>query len=199
VAASKWAYVSIDIVDSETTQLIMGYRGMQLDQNGRGGVLLDPSNTYRISIYPGNGEVGSTTQCIVRTNSSGVVSADSNKCWGATVSSSTLQLNLSSGNVRGTVKNSSGQALSGVIVYANYQETMTSSVVATSDSSGVFGLELGSDKNWTITFIPLTTDGTTSPYLSDTRGVTSAEIQDAQNSSPPTQIDLGNIALANRP
>lgn len=199
VASSKWAYVSIDIVDSETTQLINGYRGMQLDQNGRGGVLLDPSNTYRISIYPGNGEVGSTTQCIVRTNSSGVVTADSNKCWGATVSSSILQLNLSSGNVRGTVKNSSGQPLSGVIVYANYQETMTSSVVATSDSSGVFGLELGSDKNWTITFIPLTTDGTTSPYLSDTRGVTSAEIQDTQNSSPPTQIDLGNIALANRP
>jgi len=199
LAASKWAYVSIDIVDSETTQLIQGYRGMQLDQSGRGGVLLDPSNTYRISIYPGNGEVGSTTQCIVRTNSSGVVTADNNKCWGATVSSSTLQLNLSSGNVRGTVKNSSGQALSGVIVYANYQETMTSSVVGTTDSSGVFGLELGSDKNWTITFIPLTQDGTSSPYLSDTRAVTSAEIQAAQNASPPTQINLGNIALANRP
>ena len=196
---SKYAYVSIDIVDSETTQLINGYRGMQLDQNGRGGVLLDPSKTYRISIYPGNGQVGSTTQCIVRTDVAGNVTADSSKCWGATVSSTTLQLNLSSGNVRGTVKNSSGQTLPGVIVYANYQETLTSSVVATSDSSGVFGLELGSDKNWTITFIPLTTDGSVSPYLTDTRSVTSAEIQAAQSASPPTQINLGDISLATRP
>lgn len=197
VSPSKWAWIGIEVIDSVTAQTISGYQGIQVDRTGRGGVLLEPSQTYRLSIYPGNGSVGSTTQCVVRADSAGVVSTVASQCWNATMNNSNLQLSLSSGNVTGIVMTPSGP-LSGAVVYANFQETMTTSVVATTNAQGAFGLELGSKETWTVTIIPLTNDGSASPYKAETRTVTSQALKDAQGANPP-YVSLGAITLVTRP
>jgi hypothetical protein len=157
---------------------------------------LDATRAYRLSIYPGNGQAGSTTQCVLYVDGTGVVSTDPQRCWSETITAGTLELNLSSGNVTGLVRTPTNQPLAGAVVYANYQETLTTSVVATTNASGYFSLELGKDKDWTITVIPLSVDGSQSPYRNETATVTSSQLTTAQSSG--VQHNVGVITLSNR-
>ena len=199
LSPSKWAWLRIDVIDSATGLTQYGYKGLQMDEQGRGGTLLeslDATRAYRLSIYPGNGQAGSTTQCVLYVDGSGVVSTDPQRCWSETITAGTLELNLSSGNVTGLVRTPTNQPLAGAVVYANYQETLTTSVVATTNASGYFSLELGKDKDWTITVIPLSVDGSQSPYRNETATVTSSQLTTAQSSG--VQHNVGVITLSNR-
>jgi hypothetical protein len=112
----------------------------------------------------------------------------SGQCSRGTIAGDTLLLNLSAGNVSGRVIGPDSQPVQGAIVYANFQETPTTAVVATSDSSGVFGLELGKDKNWTIVVIPMTSSGVADSTLhNEVVSVTSGQLASALN--------LGDIRL----
>jgi hypothetical protein len=199
LSPSKWAWLRIEVIDSATGLTQYGYKGLQMDEQGRGGTLLeslDGSLAYRLSIYPGNGQAGSTTQCVLYVDVSGVVTTDPQRCWNETITAGTLELNLSSGNVTGQVNTPANQPLAGAVVYANYQETLTTSVVATTNASGYFSLELGADKTWTITVIPLTVDGSQSPYKSEAITVTTAQLAIAQTDR--VQHLVGVITLSNR-
>ena len=199
LSPSKWAWLRIDVIDSATGLTQYGYKGLQMDEQGRGGTLLenlDATRAYRLSIYPGNGQAGSTTQCVLYVDGSGVVTTDPQRCWGETITAGSLELNLSSGNVTGSVRTPTNQPLAGAVVYANYQETLTTSVVATTNASGYFSLELGKDKTWTITVIPLTVDGSQSPYRNETTTVTSTQLNTAQSNG--VQHNVGVITLTNR-
>ena len=195
---SKWATVSIDVVDSTTFETLYGYRWLQLDERGEGGVHLDRGASYRLSIRPGNGQIGSTTQCIVTVedSDSAVVTTHPGKCGTATVNGTNLVLTLSSGNVTGRIVTpADSPAVTKVIVYANYQETTTTAVVATADSNGTFSMELATNRDWTLKVIPLSDDGTTPFYQSKTITISATDLG---NLAEGVRLELPDILLEAR-
>jgi hypothetical protein len=93
---------------------------------------------------------------VIRTSSSNPITFSSpvNKCVAGVLTGSALALTLDQGNVTGTVKNSSNEAVFGAIVAAVSNDLTT--LTTTTNEAGRFGLDLdfSGGKTWAITIIP---------------------------------------------
>ncbi len=171
---NKWGWVGI-----ETCSNIDG-GGICTQYNWLGGYGLDDkaqisltlpaaatglSARYRVTAYPGGGQHGARTECIVETDDQGNITlTDCLAASGKTVlgTKTTMTLTLTQGNVTGYVHDSSGAALAGAVVYANLDvagvmSTDDSTAVITSTTAnGGFGLQLDPTKTWRIRILPIT-------------------------------------------
>jgi hypothetical protein len=153
---NSWGWFNVIQIDPITHNDVKWIAGLGFDQSGSHTLFLPPSSSYRIRIYPGPYVVGAETDCLVTTNSSGVVSLVADQCGVSTLNGATLSVNLSAGNVYGTVTDKSGNPVANAIVYAQVVTggTEKTAVVGTTDSSGNYGLSLNNMTSYTISIIP---------------------------------------------
>jgi hypothetical protein len=129
---------------------------------------LDNSKTYKITAYPGYKASGTTTECIVSVDGSGIVSTVSGKC--AAISSITngiADFTLSAGNVVGRVVRPNGTSpVEGAIVFAEAYNSISGSVItgktleAVTNANGDWGIQLDTSYTWKlkIFYVNLPTD-----------------------------------------
>ncbi len=153
-----WVSVENVNVSNNPTGWVGGYG---LDQNGKVSLTLAANGRFRVTINPAPGVVGVATPCIVTTNGSALVSAVTGAPTCGLVST-TLTVQLATGNVVGTVTGPSSVVV-GAIVTANIHGSAdTSTVQVTStDKNGTYNLQLDSAQVWDITVTPVNTPSDT--------------------------------------
>jgi hypothetical protein len=158
--ANKWGWIGLIEVDSNNNW-VNWIGGFGLDNSGIAAVTLEANKRYRIDSHPANGRPGARTECYIQTDASSVVSKIGSLCSAGSVPSLSGSLNsmtitLNAGNLIGTVKDPSGNAVAGAIVYINETGATDESKAqtVTTDSSGKFGFTVDASKNWAIKIFP---------------------------------------------
>lgn len=161
LAGSKWGWVALEEVNV-SNQVTSWVGSFGLDNNGVTALTIQANKRYKLTAYPGTGRAGTRTECIITTNGSEVVGAlDATLCNAGSALSLTGSLNaftitLKAGNLTGTVKDPSGKAVAGAIVYANVagvdNEDLAQTVVTLAD--GKFGFQVDTTKTWVIKIFP---------------------------------------------
>ena len=163
---NRWGWIGVEEVNS-SNQWVAWIGGFGLDNLGKSAVTLLANKRYRISANPSGGRAGTRTECIITTDTSTVVSRVTNMCNSGSVGSqnslSSLQINLNAGNVVGTVKAPSGKVVVGATIYANVTGASdeVEAVTTSTNTFGVFGLNLDPNKSWTIKIFPFNASGAT--------------------------------------
>jgi hypothetical protein len=164
--ANSWGWIGVEEVNSNN-QGIGWVGGFGLDNLGKTAVTLSANKRYKIYANPSGGREGTRTECIITTDTSTVISRVSGLCNRGSLTTvnslSSLQINLNAGNVVGTVKSPTNKLVVGAIVYANVTGASTEddAVTTSTNSAGVFGLNLDPSKTWTIKIFPFNATGAT--------------------------------------
>jgi len=158
VAPNGWIAIENVNGSNQPTGWVGGYG---LNQEGTVSAKLASSGRFRITAYPGPGVVGVQTVCIVTTNGGGTVSLVGGQCGAGTLSGATVTLPLATGNIYGTVTDTSTPAVAvvGAIVTANHAGSSDTStlVVTSTDKLGYYSMQLDPGYTWTITVTPVNT------------------------------------------
>ena len=159
---NKWGWVGLEEVNASYTSTLAWVGGFGLNGDGKTSVTLGASKHYKITAYPSGGRAGTMTTCFIDTDASIVVTKATSLCGSANaLSGNNLELELSLGNVTGTVLSPSGKKVANATVYANVTGASDEvySVVTTTLENGRFGLNLDPSKNWTIKILPFNVTG----------------------------------------
>ena len=158
--ANKWGWIGLIEVDANNAW-VKWIGGYGLDTAGVASITLEPNKRYRIDSHPSNGRPGARTECYIQTDGNSVVSKIGSLCNAGstpTLASSlnSMTITLAAGNLIGTVKDPSGNAVSGAIVYINETGANDESKAqtVTTDSSGKFGFTVDTTKNWAVKIFP---------------------------------------------
>jgi branched-chain amino acid transport system substrate-binding protein len=153
---NSWGWFGVERLNPSDRSSLGWIRGQGLDQNGSGVSNLAPSSEFVLHIYPGPNRVGAQTDCIVTTDSGGVVSILSGHCAAGALVGTTLTLDLDKGNVYGKVVDSAGNPVVNAIVYAQVTPggNDQTAIVGTTDSNGNYGLTLSTASVWIISIVP---------------------------------------------
>lgn len=149
-STSPWAWVGVEEVNSSNIPT-RWVTGVGTDNSGTGVVTLVANKRYRISANPGNGNLGTRTECIVTTDGSAAITLVTCPA-GNMGGSNALTITLNNGNVVGTLKYGT-TLVSGAFVIAT--STAGDIVPTTSGANGKFGLQLDPAKTWTIKIVPV--------------------------------------------
>lgn len=157
---NKWGWVGVVEVGTDNSW-VKWMGGFGLDNSGVTAVTLEANKRYRIEAYPSNGRPGAKTDCYIQTNASTVVSKIDSLCTAAialTIAGNvnSMTIKLAAGNLVGTVKDPSGNLVSGAIVYINETDATTEDKAQTvvTDSDGKFGFTVDATKNWVVKIFP---------------------------------------------
>ena len=131
--------------------------GYGLDQNGKVSVKLDANDRFKITLNPGYGINGVATDCIVTTDSDGVVSIVAGQCGTGTLASTTITLPIATGNVTGVVSGPGSVKVVGAIVRATINGSPESEEdpITSTDKNGVYNLQLDASQRWDIKIVPV--------------------------------------------
>ena len=149
-STSPWAWVGVEEVNSSDVPT-RWVAGVGTDNSGTGVVTLGANKRYRISANPGNGNLGTRTECIVTTDGSAAITRVTCPA-GSVAGSNALTITLNNGNVVGTLKYGT-TLVSGAFVIAT--STAGDIVPTTSGTNGKFGLQLDPTKTWSIKIVPV--------------------------------------------
>lgn len=157
-SAARWSWVQLEEVDASTFAYVSWENGAGANRAGQAALALEPSKTYKLTVYPGDPSAGARTTCIISTDSNSTVSLVSdgatNLCSAGQIDPSDatkLNIDLSAGNVSGTVTDfTDSSKLSGVIVSAK-NDTTGEIVEAITNRNGVYSMQLD-EGNWTFNF-----------------------------------------------
>jgi hypothetical protein len=154
--AARWSWVGVEKVNAADNYSFVSWEnGIGTNQGGRGAASLDANSTYKLVFYPGFSSAGVRTSCILQTDANGAATKVDGKCQGGTLTGDSLALQLSLGNVTGTVTDAtSGANVPGVIVFAERYDgaTATGQTFETvTGQNGKYGLQLDPG-DWKISF-----------------------------------------------
>jgi hypothetical protein len=182
---NSWGWFGVERLNPSDRSSLGWIKGQGLDQNGTGVINLPPSGEFVLHVYPGPNRVGAQTDCIVTTDSGGVVSILSGHCAAGALVGTTLTLDLDKGNVYGKVVDSAGNPVANAIVYAQVTPggNDKTAIVGTTDSNGNYGLTLSMASVWIISVVPFNdsngttqlTKGTGDPFTPNSMASTSME------------------------
>lgn len=147
--ASQWGFVIVEKVGSDDSLSFLSGNGM--DNQGAVTLSLPNSSTISLTVFPGAASSAVPTTCEVVVDSAGIVTMSAGKCSaGSNPVGPSLDLTLSAGNVTGELFFSTSATLitiSGALIVA--KNAAGSTVTATSDSNGRFGLQLPANSGGT--------------------------------------------------
>jgi hypothetical protein len=196
--ASRWAWVGIETVTlSGGVPSYQWLTGVGTDERGRAAVYIEPSLSYqyKLSVNPGPGSKGTRFSCYLEFdpgNPGVLVGADNPIVSGGAScgdpAAMLLELTLSSGNTRGTVKNASSSAIAGAIVIA---EASGNVQTTTTNSRGEYFFDLDPALSWTIKVLYVNPSDP-NPYLHRKDGNTST----VSNKDDRLTVDLSNPSAA---
>lgn len=165
---SQWGGISIQEVNAINFGFIDWVGSYGVDETGFSAMKLDNSKTYKITAYPGYKAAGTTTECIVSVDGSGIVSTVSGKCAAiASITNGVADFTLSAGNVVGRVVRPNGTSpVEGAIVFAEAYNSVSGIVIsgktleAVTNANGDWGLQLDTSYTWKlkIFYVNLPTD-----------------------------------------
>lgn len=165
---AKWSYAHIQEVDSSTYNYIDWVGGYSADDVGETSMRLSNSKTYKITAYPGYKSAGTTTECFVAVDGSGVVSTVTAKCSAiSSITNGVADFVLSAGNVVGRVVRPNGTSpVEGAIVFAEAHNAITDQVITgltrevVTNANGDWGLQLDTAYTWKLKvfYVNLPTD-----------------------------------------
>ena len=173
--ASAYGWVGVEEVNS-SLNAINWLGGYGVDQQGKISLTLPDSKKIRLTLNPGPGSTGARTSCIFNVSAQGVVtkSTTAAECPTARstdvvdVTTKAIQLELSPGNLSGTVTKADGGAMAGAIVFA--QAYSGSTIVdgkteqAVTKVDGRYGLQLDPAYNWKLKVFYVNPDGASVNY-----------------------------------
>ena len=158
---SRFAWISVELMDENAGSPIhQWFSGSGTGFVGKSTLFLPAQAAdkhYRLNFYPGPGSQGSEFACYLTSAGSDLVGAfnptDTSTFSPANGYSScgsptdrALSKSFTSGNLSGTIQNSSGVGISGAIVVAT--ESGGGKQIVVTNASGEFFLDVDSDKTW---------------------------------------------------
>jgi hypothetical protein len=172
---SRWGWVGVEEVDANN-DYVDWVAGAGTDKAGEVSLALESSTRYRIILNPGDVSDGSTTRCLFEVDALGVVSSAGGCGTPVKGGDGVWTINLSAGNVTGTIffnNGSTTSALGGAIIQATTgagNDTETVTTVAGTDGS--YGLDLDLSATWTITAVYAKDPEDSNAYVQDSSTLT---------------------------
>jgi hypothetical protein len=156
---SRWSSIEIRRLSDPQSNNWVWHDWASSDETGTAAVLLDLVGKYRLTVYPGAGARGTMVTCDLEVTSNNNVLSIS-KVTGAcdsgeNIANSTLPINLSPGNLRGTIT-ADGVGMAGAIVFAEAISDDGTQVIAgkvgetVTNSDGTYGLQLSDQYRWRV-------------------------------------------------
>jgi hypothetical protein len=150
-SASRWGWIGVEEVDADGNY-VRWITGAGTDRQGQVSLSLEPNKRFKISMNPGQGSLGTRTNCIFETDANSVVTLDDAACIDLVgLTSGVWELELSAGNVVGEAFYMEGgvkKLLSGVLIQASADGRQTQTTTTKAD--GTYGLTLDEGVEWTI-------------------------------------------------
>ena len=173
--AAKWSWIGVEEVDETNSYSYVDWvGGSGVDNRGLATVSLEASKTFRLTAHPGPGSVGVRTTCLVETTSDRTVVIVTGECaLGTLAAGGNLELELSAGNVSGTVAYDEGGSptvVEGAIVYA--EAAGRESVSTVTNANGGYSLQLEEGVTWTMKVFVVSRAGDPVQLLSNTNAST---------------------------